>query len=120
MKSDKSVKIALDAQTLNDSCVKMSSHMPNMEEILNQLSVEITRDRTMLFNSKNDLDYAYGQMKLSEGTSLASVKNLKNQLSRKPYGKLENLSEPGEEIQIDFTGKLHNKKLNEQHKYSSR
>ena len=41
--------------------------MPNMEDLLNQISVEITRDRTMqLFISKIDLDYAYGQMKLSE------------------------------------------------------
>ena len=46
VKSDKSVKIALDAPKLNDSCVKMRPHMPNMEELLNQISVEITRDRT--------------------------------------------------------------------------
>ena len=39
--------------------------MPNMEELLNQISVEITRDRTVqLFLSEIDLDYAYGQMKL--------------------------------------------------------
>ena len=44
--------------------------MPNMEELLNQILVEITRDRTLqLFISKNDLDYAYGQMKLSEETT---------------------------------------------------
>ena len=44
--------------------------MPNMEELLNQILVEITRDRTLqLFMSKIDLDYAYGQMKLSEETS---------------------------------------------------
>ena len=44
--------------------------MPNMEELLNQISVEITRDRTVkLFISKIDLDYAYGQMRLSEETS---------------------------------------------------
>ena len=36
--------------------------MPNMGELLNQILVEITRDRTLqLFISKNDLDYAYGQ-----------------------------------------------------------
>ena len=35
--------------------------MPKMEELLNQISVEITRDRTMqLFMSKIDLYYAYG------------------------------------------------------------
>ena len=48
--------------------------MPNMEELLNQISVEITRDRKLqLFMSKIDLDYAYGQMKLSEGTSRKCV-----------------------------------------------
>ena len=70
VKSDKSVKIALDSRKLNDSCIKMRPHMPNMEELLNQISVEITRDRTVkLFISKIDLDYAYGQMRLSEETS---------------------------------------------------
>ena len=74
VKSDKSVKIALDSRKLNDSCIKMRPHMPNMEELLNQISVEITRDRTMqLFMSKIDLDYAYGQMKLSEETSRQCV-----------------------------------------------
>ena len=44
--------------------------MPNMEELLNQSSVESTRDRTVqLFISKICLDYAFGQMKLSEETS---------------------------------------------------
>ena len=48
--------------------------MPNMEELLNQISVEITRDRKLqLFISKIDLDYAYGQMKLSEETSRQCV-----------------------------------------------
>ena len=45
-----------------------------MEELLNQISVEITRDRTVqLFMSKIDLDNAYGQMKLSEETSRQCV-----------------------------------------------
>ena len=45
-----------------------------MEELLNQISVGITRDRTMqLFISKLDLDYAYGQKKLSEETSRQCV-----------------------------------------------
>ena len=41
-----------------------------MEELLNQISVEIYRDRTLqLFISKLDLDYVYGQMELSEESS---------------------------------------------------
>ena len=74
VKSDKSVKIALDLRKLNDSCIKMRPHMPNMEELLNQISEGISRDRTVqLFISKIDLDYAYGQMKLSEKTSRQCV-----------------------------------------------
>ena len=57
VKSDKSVKIPIDSRKLNDSCIKTRPHMPNMEELVNQSSVEITRDRTMqLFLSKIDLD----------------------------------------------------------------
>ena len=70
VKSDKSVKIALDSRKLTVSCVKMRPHIPNMEELLNHISIEITRDRTMqLFISKIDLDYACGQIKLSEEIS---------------------------------------------------
>ena len=43
---------------------------------------------------------------------LASGKNLKYQLPKNHYGNLKTLNEPGQEIQIDFTGKLHNKKIN--------
>ena len=74
VKNDKSVKIALDSRKLNDSCIKIRPHMPNMEELLNQISVEITRDQTKeLMMSKVDLDYAYGQMKLSKQTSRQCV-----------------------------------------------
>ena len=48
--------------------------MPNMEELSNQTSVEITRDWTkQLLISKIDLGYAYGLMKLSEETSRQCV-----------------------------------------------
>ena len=43
---------------------------------------------------------------------LASGKNPNYQVPKKHYRKLEKLSEPGQELQFDFTGKLHNKKLN--------
>ena len=43
---------------------------------------------------------------------LATGKNPKSQILKNHYGKLEKLSEPGQELQIDVTGKLHNKKLN--------
>ena len=70
VKKDKSVKIALDSRKLNENCIKKRPHMPNMEELLNQISAEISRKPTEpLWLSKVDLDYAYGQMKLAEETS---------------------------------------------------
>ena len=33
-KSDKPVKRALDSRKMNDSCIKMRPHMPNMQELL--------------------------------------------------------------------------------------
>ena len=49
------------------------------------------------------------EMKVKDCTAcLASGTNLNYQLPKKHYGKLEKLSEPGQEIQVDFTGKLHN------------
>ena len=42
---------------------------------------------------------------------LASRKSLNCQLPKKHYRKLEKLYEHGQEIQVDFIGKLHNKTL---------
>ena len=70
VKKHKTVKIALDARKLNDSCVKKRQHMPNMEEILNQISAELSKkDRDSIWISVIDLDYAYGPMKLATETS---------------------------------------------------
>ena len=43
---------------------------------------------------------------------LATGKNLKYQIPKNHYGKLEKLFEPGQKLQVDFTGKLHNKNMN--------
>ena len=37
VKSDNSVKTAPDLRELNNSCIKMRPHLPNMEELLNQI-----------------------------------------------------------------------------------
>ena len=37
VKNDKSKKIALDSRKSNDSSIKIRPHMPNMEELLNQI-----------------------------------------------------------------------------------
>ena len=58
-------------------------------------------------NKKQDIE-----TKVKDCTAcLASGKNLNYQLPKNDYGKLEKLSESGQEIQIDFIGKLHNKNL---------
>ena len=46
---------------------------------------------------------------------MASGKNLNYQIPKNNLGKLKTLTEPGQEIQIDFTGKLHHEKLNGEH-----
>ena len=42
----------------------------------------------------------------------ASGKSLEYQIPKKQFGKIKTLTEPGQELQIDFTGKLYNKNLN--------
>ena len=39
-------------------------------------------------------------------------KNLKYQIPKNQHGKLEKLTEPKQELRIDFTGKLYNKNFN--------
>ena len=74
VKSDESVKIALDSRKLNDSCIEMRPQMLNMEELLNQISIEFIRDQAMhTFISKINLDSACVQMKLSKETSRQGV-----------------------------------------------
>ena len=58
-------------------------------------------------NKKQDIE-----TKVKDCTEcLASGKSLNYQLPKKHCGKLEKLSEPGQEIHTDFTGNLPNKKL---------
>ena len=70
VKKDKTVNIALDARKLNESCVKKRPHMPNMEELLNQISAELSKNNhDPIWIAVIDLDYAYGQMKLAPEAS---------------------------------------------------
>ena len=75
VKKDKLIKIALYSRKLNDSCIKITPDMPNTEDLLNQISVEITRDRPKdLTISKIDLDYLRMWFKtLSKETSRQCV-----------------------------------------------
>ena len=69
IKKVKSVKIAVDSRKLNESCIKRKATMPNMEERISQISAKITQNNGEIWMSKIDLDYAYGQAKLSAETS---------------------------------------------------
>ena len=65
-KNDKSVETALDSRKLNEACVKRKAARPNMEEVISKISADITKNNGEIWMSKIDLDYAYGQAKLSE------------------------------------------------------
>ena len=69
IKKDKMVKIALDLQKFNESCIKRKSTMPNLEELISKISAKITKSNGEIWMSKIDLDYAYGQAKLSTEAS---------------------------------------------------
>ena len=70
VKKDKTGKITLDARKLNESCVKKRPHMPNMKELVNQISAQLSRnDHDPIWISVIDLDYAHGQMKLAPETN---------------------------------------------------
>ena len=66
IKKDKSVKIALNSRKLNEACVKRKAAMPNMEELISKISAKNTKGEGEIWMSKTDLDYAYGQAKLSK------------------------------------------------------
>ena len=46
---------------------------------------------------------------------MASGGNLNYQILKNIFGKLKTITEPGQEIQIDFSGKLNHKKRNGEH-----
>ena len=46
---------------------------------------------------------------------MSSGKNLKYQIPKNKFGKLKTLTQPGQEIQTNFCGKLNNKSLNREH-----
>ena len=67
VKKDKTVKIALDSRKLNEKTVKRNAQMPNAEEVISRISRKIADGETdLIWISKLDLDYAYGQMQLSK------------------------------------------------------
>ena len=47
VKKHNSVKIAKDARILNDNTIKRKAQMPNLEELLGQVSLSITKDESM-------------------------------------------------------------------------
>ncbi len=70
VKGDGSVKIAMDTVRLNKQIVKKTSQMPNLIELLDQVSIKITTDQEQeLWNSLIDLEYAFGQIDLDEETA---------------------------------------------------
>ncbi len=70
VKGDGSVKIAMDAVRLNKQIIKKTSQMPNLSELLDQVSVKITTEKNEeLWISLLDLEYAFGQIELDQETA---------------------------------------------------
>ena len=60
----------MDARILNDNTIKRKAQMPNLEELLGQVSMAIARIEEMpLYISTIDLEYASGRVKLHPETS---------------------------------------------------
>ena len=67
VKKDKTIKIALDSQKLNEITVERKAQMPNMEELISRISRKIPDgEENEIWISNFDLDYAYGQLPLSK------------------------------------------------------
>ena len=60
--------------------------MPNMEELISKISTKITKGEGEIWMSKIDLDYAYGQAKLSEEAAKHCVFSIIGGDFTGPYG----------------------------------
>ena len=54
---------------MNESCIKRKTTMANMEKLISIMSKSITKSNGEIWMSKTELDYAYGQSKLSQEAS---------------------------------------------------
>ena len=82
---------------------------PGITKITSEGITKITSEAKIFWwpNKKQDIE-----TKVKDCTACpASSKTRNYQLPKNYYGKLEKLSEPGQEIKIDLTGNLHNKNL---------
>ena len=69
VKKDKSLKTALDSRKLNEVTIKRKAQMPNMEELISQISRKISEGTEgEILATKLSFDNAYGQIKLDENT----------------------------------------------------
>ena len=70
VKKDTSVKIAIDARSLNNAILKSKYQMPNLESLMEKVSeiVNNNNDGEVFFTSL-DMQYAYGQTTLHHETA---------------------------------------------------
>ena len=70
VKKDRSVKIALDARSLNNAILKSKHQMPNLESLMQNIAevVNEEKDREVWFSSL-DMLYAYWQTPLHPDTA---------------------------------------------------
>ena len=68
VKKDKSVKIALDARSLNQSIAKDKYQMPNLDNLIDMIAEELEKNEGEAWYSSVDMTYSYGQVPLHELT----------------------------------------------------
>ena len=66
VKKDKSVKIALDARSLNQSTAKDKYQMPNLEKLIKMTAEKLDENEGEAWYSFVDMTYAYGQIPQQE------------------------------------------------------
>ena len=64
VKKDRSVKTAVDARALNENIVKDKYMMPNLDNLMDMVAEQVTKDSGETWFSSLDLKYAYGQLPL--------------------------------------------------------
>ena len=80
IKRDKLVKLSLDSRKLNKSFIKRKATLPSkgtIEEIISNILARNKKSDGKIWMSKIDLDYAYGQAKLSKEASKHCVQSIK-------------------------------------------
>ena len=109
-----------DAMRRGEKNTAPDQYRTKFEKLNNKWGLTFNDDRivapTQLRKKQLDtLPFGHAGATQITAACMSSGKKLKYQIPKNEFGKLKTLTEPVQEIQIDFSGKLNNKKLNGEH-----